>query len=130
MNLQYPDTLHLVISVSTTSFHSLLPFSSPILSFRFLSFILLSPIPLFRLPSHLSFCLPFCLPSSLFPINPTNTLKTRIIQQCACYRLRGIPAYFPPPPLCLFAALLQNILKARAIPGTLSYRLQEASICL
>lgn len=30
MNLQYPDTLHLAISVSTTSFHSLLQFSSPI----------------------------------------------------------------------------------------------------
>ena len=30
MNLQYPDTLHLTISVSTTSFHSLPQFSSPI----------------------------------------------------------------------------------------------------
>ena len=29
MNQQYPDTLHLAISVSTTSFHFLLQFSSP-----------------------------------------------------------------------------------------------------
>ena len=78
MNQQYPDTLHLAISVSTTSFHFLLQFSSPtpfshsilsfspcvfsfrfllpfVLSFRSLSFILLSSIPLFHLPYRLPF---------------------------------------------------------------------------
>ena len=82
MNQQYPDTLHLAISVSTTSFHFLLQFSSPtpfshsilsfspcvfsfrfllpfVLSFRSLSFILLSSTPLFHLPYRLPFCLPF-----------------------------------------------------------------------
>ena len=85
MNQQYPDTLHLAISVSTTSSHFLLQFSSPtpfshsilsfspsvfffrfllpfVLSFRSLLFILLSSIPLFHLPYRLSFCLPSCLP--------------------------------------------------------------------
>ena len=61
MNQQYPDTLHLAISVSTTSSRFLLPF---VLSFRSLSLILLSSIPLFHLPfpSRLSFCLPSSLP--------------------------------------------------------------------
>lgn len=65
MNQQYPDTLHLAISVSTTSFHSLLQFSSPIPFSRSLlpfSFIhssfshssLSSSIPSFILSSILS----------------------------------------------------------------------------
>ena len=65
MNLQYPDTLHLAISVSTTSSHSLLQFSSPIPFSRSLlpfSFIhssfshssLSSSIPSFILSSILS----------------------------------------------------------------------------
>ena len=99
MNLQYPDTLHLVISASTTSFHFLLQFSSPILSFRFLSFILLSPIPLFRIPSHLSFCLPSSLPSSLFPINPTNTLKNKDHTTMRLLQTEGYSRLFSSSPL-------------------------------
>lgn len=118
MNQQYPDTLHLAISVSTTSFHFLLQFSSPTpFSHSILSF---SPSVFFfrsfslSVLSHSFFFLPFLsfifhtvfhsvFHSSLFPINPTNTLKTRILQRYASYRLRGILPYFPPtPPVSVF----------------------------
>ena len=150
MNQQYPDTLHLAISVSTTSFHFLLQFSSPTpFSHSILAF---SPSVFFfrsfslSVLSHSFFFLPFLfLPflsfifhtvfhsvfhSSLFPINPTNTLKTRILQRYASYRLRGILPYFPPTPLCLFSEPPRNTLKTRAIPDSLSYRLQEEAISL
>lgn len=103
MNQQYPDTLHLAISVSTTSSHFLLQFSSPIPFSRFLSFILLSPIPLFRIPSHLSshlsFCLPSSLPSSLFPINPTNTLKNKDHTTMRLLQTEGYSRLFSSSPL-------------------------------
>ena len=44
---------------------------------------------------------------------------------------RGVQALFSAfYPLCLFPALLRNFLKARAVPDSLFYRLQEATICL
>lgn len=124
MNQQYPDTLHLAISVSTTSSHFLLLFSSPtpfshsILSFSscVFSFRSFSPSVL----SHSFFFLPFLsfifhfhpvfhsvfhpvFHSSLFPINPTNTLKTRILQRYASYRLRGYSTLFSTyPPVSVF----------------------------
>ena len=151
MNQQYPDTLHLAISVSTTSSHFLLQFSSPtpfshsILSFSSCVFFFRSFSP--SVLSHSFFFLPFLsfifhfhpvfhsvfhpvFHSSLFPINPTNTLKTRILQRYASYRLRGILPYFPPTPLCLFSEPPRNTLKTRAIPDSLSYRLQEEAISL
>lgn len=121
MNQQYPDTLHLAISVSTTSFHFLLQFSSPtpfshsILafspsvfffrsfslsvlshSFFFLPFLSFIFHPIFHSVFHLVFHSVFH--SSLFPTHPTNTLKTRTLQRYTSYRLRGIPACFPPIP--------------------------------
>ncbi len=62
---------------------------------------------------------------SLFSTYPENTLKTRTIQRYNSYRLRGIPHYFPlTPPLCLFTALSQNILKTSAVSDSLFYRLE------
>ena len=157
MNQQYPDTLHLAISVSTTSSRFLLQFSSPtpfshsILTFSSCVFFFRSfshSVFFFRsfypsVLSHSFFFLPFLsfifhfhpvfhsvFHSSLFPINPTNTLKTRILQRYASYRLRGILPYFPPTPLCLFSEPPRNTLKTRAIPDSLSYRLQEEAISL
>ena len=44
---------------------------------------------------------------------------------------RGVQTLFSAfYPLCLFSALSQNILKTRAVPDFLFYRLQEATICL
>ena len=136
MNLQYPDTLHLAISVSTTSSRFLLPFVLSfrfllpfVLSFRSLSFILLYSIPLFHLPfpSRLSFCLPFQSVSYKSDKHTENKNPTTI---CLLQTEGGILPYFPPTPLCLFSEPPRNILKTRAIPDFLSYRLQEEAISL
>ena len=209
MNQQYQDTLHLAISVSTTSSHfllqfssptpfshSILPFSSSVFSFRSLLFILLSSIPLFHLPYRLSFCLPSCLPfqsvsyksdkhtenknptticllqtegySTLFSTYPSvsvfrtsaehsenkshtgfpllqtaggghQSVKSHLASKYWKTRrwtdLRitdwGVQTLFSAIyPLCLFSAPPRIILKTRAIPDSLSYRLQEEAISL
>ena len=151
MNLQYPDTLHLAISVSTTSSRFLLQFSSPILSLHFLlafsssvrsilpfslihsSFFHSSlsssiSIPSFILSSILSStCLPFQSVSYKSDKHTENKNPTTI---CLLQTEGGILPYFPPTPLCLFSEPPRNTLKTRAIPDSLSYRLQEEAISL
>ena len=88
----------LPFSSSILSFHSLLPFSPSVFfhSFFFLPFISFIFHPIFHSVFHLVFHSVFH--SSLFPTHPTNTLKTRTLQRYTSYRLRGIPACFPPIP--------------------------------
>lgn len=149
MNQQYPDTLHLAISVSTTSFHFLLQFSSPtpfshsilsfspcvfsfrfllpfVLSFRSLSFILLSSTTLFHLPYRLPFCLPFQSVSYKSDKHTENKNPTTI----CLLQTEGYSTLFSTYPLCLFSEPPRNTLKTRAIPDSLSYRLQEEAISL
>ena len=150
MNQQYPDTLHLAISVATTSSHFLLQFSSPtpfshsilpfsssvfsfrfllpfVLSFRSLLFILLSSIPLFHLPYRLSFCLPSCLPFQSVSYKSDKHTENKNPTTICLLQTEGysILPYFPPTPLCLFSEPPRNTLKTRTIPDFLSYRLQE-----
>ena len=66
MNLQYPDTLHLAISVSTTSSRFLLQFSSPILSLHFLLAFSSSVRSLIPFSSSVRSILPFSLIHSSF----------------------------------------------------------------
>ena len=105
----------------------LLPF---VLSFRSLSFILLSSIPLFHLPfpSRLSFCLR--RPSVCKAAPRFKALKNMPLNRSADYRLRVQTLFSAIYPLCLFSAPPRIILKTRAIPDSLSYRLQEEAISL
>ena len=163
MNLQYPDTLHLAISVSTTSSRFLLQFSSPILSLHFLlafsssvrsilpfslihssffhsslsssisipSFILSSILSSIPFPSRLSFCLPSCLPfQSVSYKSDKHTENKNPTTICLLQTEGGYSTLFSTYPLCLFSEPPRNILKTRAIPDSLSYRLQEEAISL
>ena len=143
MNLQYPDTLHLAISVSTTSSRFLLQFSSPILSLHFLlafssSVRSILPFSLIHssffhssLSSSISIPLPSCLPfQSVSYKSDKHTENKNPTTICLLQTEGGILPYFPPTPLCLFSEPPRNTLKTRAIPDSLSYRLQEEAISL
>ena len=108
----------------------LLPF---VLSFRSLSFILLSSIPLFHLPfpSRLSFCLPSCLPFQSVSYKSDKHTENKNPTTICLLQTEGVfYPIFHLPPLCLFSRPPRNTLKTRAIPDSLSYRLQEEAISL